>query len=673
MNFYMGIKDLEFRSYGLKTTASRSIFWPCYRLAVSVESRDEIDPFAKVVLQMAYCGITDTDELSQQLCLDKDFVKLLQAKLVHKDFLDKAHHITEETKKLMDQEENGMPKSSATKKVCYIFMDALTGTVLPFVTQDSAIDSIVSCDQQNGFVSFIGRENKPIMGPIVGHNENFMFRAPSRRECLKACRKGDFYKVGSVELISKEKTNAELVLLHLTAFIQYGQTKVFVSGLNTSISDKFTEYVAENSSKFEWVYKLRDKSKSNLEDEEKKEKIEHYFLYRDISKKIESNNQKWEQVEKRSSYSDERDVNEEQINLTTIAGNLYDIIELGLAENFKKHPSSEAENILLLCEQDQIEEYTRSLATKIGVDTEGLESILVYKKGTVVGICDGDEKCSQMESLLALHIASASFKNEHFFWDKDFDKNQFLNDILYLKPYRNIDKHGSKQKEINKEEIKAVMDRIYLFLIRILPHMQEDFKILNKQEYSNRKDIHTLRMEALEHLEDIFGSSFMVHLEKENYRLYDILQRTERSYLEKNGKELDEFYILLQNVFFECSRKLSGGKQFIGKGDDIRNILREKDENIPDSITTVKDKFLEGAVRGEEPQSLGASIAAFIVHCPSDDYQNFNRTNLHWMNFCNTILDKRGHANRIVDLGVERDSYKQGTYKLTKNLFSLAF
>ena len=103
MNYYIGIKDIKFKKYGLKTTAIRSVFWPCYRLAVSVESREEIDPFAKVVLQMANCGITDTDELAEELCLNRDFVKLLQARLVHKDFLDNKNQITDETKNIMEQ------------------------------------------------------------------------------------------------------------------------------------------------------------------------------------------------------------------------------------------------------------------------------------------------------------------------------------------------------------------------------------------------------------------------------------------------------------------------------------------------------------------------------------------------------------------------------------------
>ena len=72
MNYYMGIKDIKFKKYGLKTTAIRSVFWPCYRLAISVETRDEIDPFAKVVLQMANCGITDTDELSEIMVIDRE-------------------------------------------------------------------------------------------------------------------------------------------------------------------------------------------------------------------------------------------------------------------------------------------------------------------------------------------------------------------------------------------------------------------------------------------------------------------------------------------------------------------------------------------------------------------------------------------------------------------------
>lgn len=673
MNDYMGIKDIKFKKYGLKTTAMKSVFWPCYRLAVSVESRDEIDPFAKVVLQMANCGITDTDELAEELCLNPDFVKLLQARLVHKNFLNSNYQITEETKSIMNQSDNGLPKSNTNKQIGYIFIDALTGNILPYSTKDSAIDSIVSCDQQNGIVSFIEKDNNFIKGQIVGHSENFIFRAPSPRECLKACRKGDFHQVGSVELISKEKTNAELVLLHLYAFIQYGQTKVFVSGLNSSISDNFTEYVAENSSKMEWVSRLRDQSKSSLEDEDRKEKIENRYLYKDISKKIESNNQLWEIIKKESKYIEENDIKEEQQNLTTVASNLYDIIELGLAENFKKHPSSDAENILLLCEQESINDYIKGLAERIGIDTEGVESILTYKKGSVAGICDGDENSAQMESLLALHIASATIKSEHFLFDKDFDKNALFKDIVFLKLYRNIDKHGKQKSEqvvIDKNMLQEVMERTYLLLLRLIPNIGQDFKILNKQDYSNRRDIHTLRMDALEQLENVFGSSFLVHLEKENYKLYDELQSTERAFLEKTGKELDRIYSLLQNVFFDSSKKLSDGKTLYG---NLLELVKSKEPRLPESITTVKEDFLNKAIKGEFANSMGAAIAAFIVQCPIEDYKIFFHSNPQWLEFCNIILCKRGHSSKSVDLGIERDSFRQKTYKIVKELFSMVY
>lgn len=670
MNYYLGIKDIKFKKYGLKTTAIRSVFWPCYRLAVSVESREEIDPFAKVVLQMANCGITDTDELAEELCLNRDFVKLLQARLVHKNFLDNKNQITDETKSIMEQADNGLPKSNTNKQIGYIFIDALTGNLLPYSTKDSAIDSIVSCDQQNGIVSFIGNDNKPIKGQIVGHSDTFIFRIPSPRECLKACRKGDFHQVGSVELISREKTNAELVLLHLYAFIQYGQTKVFISGLNSSISDSFTDYIAENSSKMEWISRLRDQSKSSLEDEEIKEKIENRYLYKDISKKIEANNQLWEIIKKESKYIEEKDVKEEQQNLMTIAGNLYDIMELGLYENFKKHPSSDAENILLLCEQDGIDEYIKGLAEKIGIKTEGVESILTYKRGTVAGICDGDENCAQMESLLALHIASAKFKNAHFLFDRDFDKNSFLKDIVFLKKYRNIDKHGSGHVLVEKNGLQEVTERTYLLLLRLIPNISQDFKILNRYEQSNRRDIHTLRMDAIEQLENIFGSSFLVHLEKESYKLYDDLQCTERTFLEKTGKELDRIYSLLQNVFFDSSKKLSDGKQLYG---NPLELLQDREPRLPESIITVKEDYLNKAIRGEVANSLGAAIAAFIVQCPREDYKNFYLSNPQWLEFCNIILCKRGHANKIVDLGIERESFRQRTYKIVKELFTMVY
>lgn len=670
MNYYMGIKDIKFKKYGLKTTAMKSVFWPCYRLAVSVESRDVIDPFAKVVLQMANCGITDTDELAEELCLNPDFVKLLQARLVHKNFLDSNNQITEETKTIMNAADNGFPKSNTTKQIGYIFIDALTGNILPYSTKDSAIDSIVSCDQQNGILSFIGNDNNLIKGQIIGHSESFIFRTPSPRECLKACRKGDFYQVGSVELISKEKTDAELILLHLYAFIQYGQTKVFISGLNSSISDNFTEYVAENMSKMEWISRLRDQSKSSLEDEEKKEKIENRYLYKDISKKIESNNQLWEIIKKESKHIEENDIKEEQQNLTTVASNLYDIIELGLAENFRKHPSSDAENILLLCEQESINNYIKELAKKIGIDTEGVESILTYKKGSVAGICGGDENSAQMESLLALHIASATIKSEHFLFDKHFDKNNLFKDIVFLKKYRNIDKHRSEQVAIDRSILQEVMERTYLLLLRLIPKISLDFKILNKQEYSNRRDIHTLRMDALEQLENVFGSSFLVHLEKENYKLYDDLQSTERTFLEKTGKELDMIYSLLQNVFFDSSKKLSEGNAFYG---NPLELVQAKESNLPDSISKVKEDFLTKAIKGEIAMSLGAAIAAFIVQCPLEDYRNFSHSNLHWLDFCDMVLCKRGHANKSVDLGIERESFRQKTYKIVKELFSMVY
>ena len=270
---------------------------------------------------------------------------------------------------------------------------------------------------------------------------------------------------------------------------------------------------------------------------------------------------------------------------------------------FKKHPSTDAENILLLCEQESINDYIKGLAEKIGIDIEGLEEILTYKIGTVAGICAGDENSAQMESLLALHIASATFKPEHFFFDKDFDKNVLFKDIVFLKKYRNIDKHGSEQVAIDKSILQEVMERTYPLLLRLIPNISLDFEILNKQEYSNRRDIHTLRMDALEQLENVFGSSFLVHLEKENYKLYDDLQSTERTFLEKTGKELDMIYSLLQNVFFDSSKKLSEGKAFYG---NPLELIQAKESNLPDSIIKVKEDFLSKAIKGEIAMSLGA-------------------------------------------------------------------
>ena len=71
--------------------------------------------------------------------------------------------------------------------------------------------------------------------------------------------------------------------------------------------------------------------------------------------------------------------------------------------------------------------------------------------------------------------------------------------------------------------------------------------------------------------------------------------------------------------------------------------------------------------------SLGAAIAAFIVQCPPEDYRNFSHSNLYWLDFCDIVLCKRGHANKSVDLGIERESFRQKTYKIVKELFSMVY
>ena len=155
-------------------------------------------------------------------------------------------------------------------------------------------------------------------------------------------------------------------------------------------------------------------------------------------------------------------------------------------------------------------------------------------------------------SAKVLYVTSEVFTNELIEAIRNRSDTSSIQE--FRKKYRNIDNHRSEQVGIDRSVLQEVMERTYLLLLRLIPNISLDFKILDKQEYSNRRDIHTLRMDALEQLENVFGSSFLVHLEKENYKLYDDLQSTERTFLEKTGKELDMIYSLLQNVFFDSSK-----------------------------------------------------------------------------------------------------------------------
>ena len=131
----MQVRYLDFGNVTPKTGiigAPRHLAWPVdgYRISLPRTIDDDfLNPFEKVVLGiMRIDGLRTADAISQETCLERDFVEGVLLRLRDKGLIDETNRLTNAARDHLDENAGGLELRTA-----WIFRELVSGKLLPFV------------------------------------------------------------------------------------------------------------------------------------------------------------------------------------------------------------------------------------------------------------------------------------------------------------------------------------------------------------------------------------------------------------------------------------------------------------------------------------------------------------------------------------------------------------
>lgn len=664
-------KVISFRTAldGLNIAARQSVLWPCHAFNISIPQKKKsgLNVFEETVLKITEIESGDTEKIALLTCLEKELVAFIQNRLNQLGLLNDRYELSEHGQELLNEWQN---KSDGNLEytVATVFVDLLSGKLLPYVSTDQLSYKKISRIGDNGFIDFLinptNEKSRLSARQIRPSKDSFWKAVPNSNDIIRAIR--DFKKkykrhallnqgvdqypppVPMAEAISLHE-NPELVYLHCNILIQIGNSDLLVTdGCGFGFSESFANYLT--SQDWQWVTNLKQQgvvdNLSNAEGADK-QSTRKSFKYGEISKRIQWSKQSLEKIknlEINSTYyeSDYRQEIENGIK------NLYAALEWTLCQVVAENPVSEWEQVFSASNFSDNEKLLAGFANKVGfVVNRKNQSLLQVKPGAIRRIEIGQ---AELQPLLALSIAGASNNASHPLHLLALNHSGFLTHSLSLKKYRDPIEHGSTEKlSIDDKKLEELIESTVPMIISLVPGVAEDLGEVDKVVSDG--DINQERLKASIELEKTLGTAFI------STRSGDIKEQLIRSELmlaqfsaEKSIEIIKCYASVIQHALFDAVKD----RRPEVKSDAIRESAVEKivqtgffsaKEQVPVQLTTVGLHHIRRAVQGSST-TLGAHLLAVFLLGSESELIQLQKSDPAFIDFVANLIRLRGHGNK---------------------------
>lgn len=693
-------KVISFRTAldGLNIAARHSVLWPCHAFNISIPQKKKsgLNVFEDTVLKITGIESGDTEKIALLTCLEKELVAFIQNRLNQLGLLNDRYELSEHGQELLDEWQN---KSDGNLEytVATVFVDLLSGKLLPYVSTEQLSYKKISRIGDNGFIDFLinptNEKSRVSARQIRPSKDSFWKAVPDSNGIIRAIR--EFKKkykrhallnqgvdqypppVPMAEAISLHE-NPELVYLHCNVLIQIGNSDLLVTdGCGFGFSESFANYLT--SQDWQWVIDLKNKGvidrlssdQSNEEAEDESSATDGLKKYPLIARPLRRAQEYLSDAEKIEvdSSNDEQEF-ARLTGLAVVA--LYEAIEWALRFVVSDNPVIHWERLFSSQSYRENDKILRSFATKIGFDvSDSVKALLQVKPGKIRAV---DRGVSEMQPLLALAIAGAINDPNHPLNHLAIEDSGCLSFINALKEVRDPVSHGSSADvELSPETLEGYRDRTTRLIQSLIPDITEDaYTAKTKQE----RDIDQIRLKARIELDKSLGLGFVQavspSLREELVKVTILSQRTTL-----DNEQLQSYINLLASIMqlslFEVAKdRRSSVKNRTNLRDEaIEKIVQSgfypAPDAIPEQISTVNTKRLYRAVQGSST-TLGAQLLALCLVASEGELLVLKRCFPNCFELIAKLIKFRGHGNHHqLDFTRENlESLKINVFKLVK-------
>ena len=664
-------KVISFRTAldGLNIAARQSVLWPCHAFNISIPQKKKsgLNVFEETVLKITEIESGDTEKIALLTCLEKELVAFIQNRLNQLGLLNDRYELSEHGQKLLSEWQN---KSDGNLEytVATVFVDLLSGKLLPYISTGQLSYKKITKIDDNGFIDFLinptNEKSRVKARQIRPAKDSFWKTVPDSNDIIRAIR--EFKKkykrhsllnqavdqypppVPMAEAITVNKS-PELIYLHCEAIIQIGNSGLLVTdGYGFGFSESFAKYITDQD--WQWITNLKQQGvvdnfgKAEGSDNQPARKP---FKYAEISRRIvrsKSALEKIKNLEVNSTYyeSDYRQEIENGIK------NLYTALEWSLRQVAAENPVSEWEQVFSASNYRDNEKLLAGFANKVGfVVNDKNQSLLQVKPGAIRQIEIGKV---ELQPLLALTIAGASSNASHPLHRLAQNHSGFLTHALRLKKYRDPIEHGSTEKlNIDDKKLEELIESTVPTIISLVPGVADDLCVVDKVVSDG--DINQERLKASIEIEKALGIAFISTLSG------DIKEQLIRSELmlapfsaEKTIEIIKCYASIMQHALFDAVKD----RRLEVKSDTIRESAVENIvqtgffsalECVPEQLTTVAPHNIRRTVQGSST-TLGAHLLAVFLLGSESELIQLQKSDPAFIDFVANLIRLRGHGNK---------------------------
>ena len=671
-------KVISFRTAldGLNVAARQSVLWPCHAFNIFIPQKKKscLNVFEETVLKITEIESGDTEKIALLTCLEKELVTFIQNRLNQLGLLNDRYGLSEHGQELLNEWQN---KSDGNLEytVATVFVDLLSGKLIPYVSTEQLSYKKISRIGDNGFIDFlINPTNEKSMvsaRQIRPAKDSYWKVIPDSINIIRAIR--EFKKkykrhallnqgvnqypppVPMAEAISLHD-NPELVYLHCNVLIQIGNSDLLVTdGCGFGFSESFANYLT--SQDWKWVIDLKNKGViDRLSSDPSNEEAEDESSAADGLKKYPLIARPLRRAQECLSTAEKIDVdstnNEQEFayltGLAIVA--LYEAVEWSLRFVVSDNPVTHWERLFSSQSYRENDKILRSFATKIGFDvSDSMKTLLQVKPGKIRAI---DRGVSEMQPLLALAIAGAINDPNHPLNHLAIEDSGCLSFINALKEVRDPVSHGSSTDvELSQETLEGYFDRTVRLVQSLIPDMTEDaYTAKTRQE----TDIDQVRLKARIELDKSLGLGFVQavspSLREELIKVTILSQRTTLDN-EQLQRHINLLASIMQLSLFEVARDR---RSLVKNRTNLRDEAIEKivqsgfypaPDAIPEQISTVNTKRLYRAFQGSST-TLGAQLLAVFLQGSESELIKLQKTDPKFVELVADLIRLRGHGNK---------------------------
>ena len=691
-------KVISFRTAldGLNIAARQSVLWPCHAFNISIPQKKKsgLNVFEETVLKITEIESGDTEKIALLTCLEKELVAFIQNRLNQLGLLNDRYELSEHGQELLNEWQN---KSDGNLEytVATVFVDLLSGKLLPYVSTEQLSYKKISRIGDNGFIDFLinptNEKSRVSARQIRPAKDSFWKAVPDSNDIIRAIR--EFKKkykrhallnqgvdqypppVPMAEAISLHE-NPELVYLHCNVLIQIGNSDLLVTdGCGFGFSESFANYLT--SQDWKWVIDLKNKgvidrlnsNQSNEEAEDESSAADGLKNYPRIARPLRRAQEYLSDAEKIEvdSSNDEQEF-ARLTGLAVVA--LYEAIEWALRFVVSDNPVTHWERLFSSQSYRENDKILRSFATKIGFDvSDSVKALLQVKPGKIRAV---DRGVSEMQPLLALAIAGAINDPNHPLNHLAIEDSGCLSFINALKEVRDPVSHGSSTDvELSPETLEGYRDRTTRLIQSLITDITEDaYTAKTKQE----RDIDQVRLKARIELDKSLGLGFVQavspSLREELVKVTILSQRTTL-----DNEQLQRYINLLASIMQLSLLEVAKDRRKIVKN---RNKLRDEaiekivqsglvpaSDAIPVQISTVNADRLYRATQGSST-TLGAQLLALCLLASEGELLVLKRCFPNCFELIAKLIKLRGHGNHH-----QHDFTRENLESLKINVFKL--